>query len=305
MIQSVLRSIWGISEKDVYAVGHGDAENPIMHYDGQNWTEIDKTKNGIRLSYEAECVYGFAWNDIWIAGWVQAAYGSVFFPDEVGSVLHFNGSNWIQSDLPFKTMSFEYIWGKNSNDLWACGTYGIVAHYGNSKWEIDTIQITEGTTSNFIIRNIVEYNDEVYAIGFKNPRNYFFRKDGNTWIQMDSFVDGENAKWGNSQLFITTDNKLWSYGDGGIWELQNNSWTKIVSTELSVSGITEYTKGKFIIVDYRGKVYTYTDGVLELLKDFGANPYLYNVWANNKECFILANKFGSGISASTLVYHGR
>lgn len=305
MIQSILGSIWGSSEKDVYAVGHGDAGNPIMHYDGQSWTDMDKTKNGIKLSYRAEWVYGFGGNDVWITGWAQAEYGSIYFPDNVGSIIHFNGSSWTQYDLPFKTMSFEYIWGKNSSDLWACGSNGIVAHYINSKWGLDTIQIVEGSTGNFWIRGIVDYNNVTYAIGFKNPRNYFFRKDGNTWVQIDSFVDVENAKWGDRQLFVTQGNKLWTYGNGGIWEMENNSWSKIINTEESVSGISEYVKNKFIIIDYYGKVYTYSDGILELLKDFGANPYLAGIWANNKECFILANKIGSGISASSLVYHGK
>ena len=302
MLQSILGSIWGSSEKDVYIVGHGDAGNPIVHYDGQNWKDLDKVSIGLRYSFDPLWIHGFGNNDVWVAGSSSRIINELNY--RYATVYNFNGGNWVLNEIPIE-IELSYLWGKNPNDIWACGSNGVVAHYNGSEWKVDTIKIVEGTTGNFWIRSIIEYNNIMYATGFKNPRNYLFQKVNNVWAQNDSFVDGELSKWGDSRFFITSDNKLWSYGYGGVWEMQNNSWVKIITTELSTSGISEYAKGKFIITDFNGKVYLYSNGVLELLKDFGQNPHLYNIWANNKECFILANKLGSGINSKTLIYHGK
>jgi hypothetical protein len=306
MVQCILGSIWGSSEKDVYAVGHGDAENPIMHYDGQSWKELDKLSLGMRYSFNPTWIYGFASNDIFLAG-SSAAIDNYGVTRSYATIYHYTGHEWEINEIHAE-IELSSLWGKNATDIWACGPHGLVVNYDGIKWNIDTIKISAGYSTSFFLYSVIRFNGKVYALGYKNENHtdYFFEKTENGWITKDSYIIGSiEDKWGDDFFFLTSDNRLFSYGHDGVWEYDGNIWTKIITTDYLITGITEYAKGKFIVVDYNGKVYTYIDGVQELLKDFGGNPYLYNIWANNKECFILANKFGGGLYASSLIYHGK
>ncbi|MGD8778096.1 MAG: hypothetical protein PVH88_03955 [Ignavibacteria bacterium] len=308
VVQSLISSVWGSSENDVYITGHADTGNRIFHYNGSSWEVIDEEANGIESSYDGEWIYGFAGNDIWVAGIKKASFDSPLYPNHVPAMLHYTGSKWEMHELSVEGQ-FTYTWGNSSNDIWACGDRGLVGYYDGSSWDIDTIQIAAGSDENFFIRSIIEYNHIAYAIGYKTPYLYFCKKSGSKWEIADSVETtylGGNYPFGEGVLYVTSEKKLWSYGTGGVWEYTgDNSWTKIITTERTTSSLIEYTKGKFIIADYLGKVYYYSSGGLEEIADFGEEGRVYELWANSKECFVVVNQSGGGIYSSTLVFHGK
>lgn len=301
IIQSLLSSIWGSSEKDVYATGHTDSGDKIMHYDGISWKEINIRKYGI-IETEIEAVTGLSANDVWVSGQTQIFTGEK--PNLWGSAFHFNGTKWELFNIQAETF-FIGIWGCSPNNIWLSGDRGVVAHYDGINLTADTIKIAAGSDASFYVYKIVEHNNIIHSVSFKYPYYYWHKKINDNWIVVDSFYADSQKKWGNSNLYITLDNKLYSYGDYGVWELNGDSWDKIITTQSTVTGITEYTRGKFIIADFFGKVYDSSYSNSTLIKDFGSGFELVAAWANNKECFIVANIAGGGIASKTVVLHGK
>jgi hypothetical protein len=73
-------SIWGSSPEDMWGVGPGGALNiTIWHFDGKKWTTDYKSR-----SISPYCIYGFAKNDIWMAGMN-------------GKIWHYDGNSWSET----------------------------------------------------------------------------------------------------------------------------------------------------------------------------------------------------------------
>ena len=123
-------SIWGSGPKDIWGVGPGGALNTtIWHYDGKQW----KT-DGISRNISPECIFGFAKNDVWIAG-------------QNGKIWHYDGYNWTQNYQHtingFTGLTFYDLYGSSNHDFYAVGTVwfdnetrrGIILHYDGSNWK--------------------------------------------------------------------------------------------------------------------------------------------------------------------------
>ncbi len=124
-----IMEIWGSSPEDIWGVGPGGALNTtIWHYDGKQW----KT-DGIGRNISPESVYGFAKNDVWIAG-------------ANGKIWHYDGNNWTQNHQHtingFIDLTFVDLYGTSNHDLYAVGTVwfdnetrrGIILHYDGNNW---------------------------------------------------------------------------------------------------------------------------------------------------------------------------
>jgi hypothetical protein len=307
LVQSLLSSIWGSSEKDVYVTGHADVGNPIFHFNGNSWEEIDESSNWIKPSFDPYYVLGFAANDVWFVGTSQLRLNNKSF--RAATFYYYNGDRWKLFELPIENELY-HLWGKSSKDLWACGPNGVVVHFDGTNFTTDTIKIFDQYQENLMIRGVVKYQNNIFALGYKNEfhTNYFFKKENNDWIISDSYVIGSSIdKGGDYGFYLSNENRLFSYGYGGIWEFVNNFWLKIVEagSSYTVNDMVEYEKDNFLIIKPYAKLFHYTNGKEELIKDFGNNIRFYSIWANKKECFIVANKGGSGIFSKTIIYHGK
>ena len=104
-----IQSIWGSSPEDVWACGPGGLTNieRLWHFDGNDWQPYPH-----ELSISPECIYGFAQKEVWMGG-------------NDGKIFHFNGSTWNQRFILVKPDTIgnwvNYIWGDNSNDIYAIG----------------------------------------------------------------------------------------------------------------------------------------------------------------------------------------
>lgn len=300
--QSLLSSLWGSSAKDVYLVGHTDAGGKIMHYDGISWKEIDFYKMGLMGGKELEMVYGFSADDVWICGQSQVAVGQSF--EEYASFYHFDGSKWVKHFIPAK-LSFLSISGDNSKNLWLCGEKGIISYYNGATTKVDTLKIGLGNDNHFVY-NTATSNGERLALSYKVPYQYLHKEINNHWVAVDSFSLWDGVpKFGTGNLFRSLNGRLFSYGNYGVWEYVNGFWIKRISTDTGVTGMVEYKEGNFIVVDFRGKVYKYDGFNSTLIKDFGNDSQIYDVWANNEECFIVGYKSGTDIKTKSFVYHGK
>ena len=149
---SVLNDVAIIDENNVWAVGEiyadttGQAYNAV-HWNGSSWellklqfyTFCGQTSTG---SYPAKAIFAFDNGEIWISS----------SGDKIALL-----ENGIQIDkfcLPSNvSMSINKIWGSSSDDLYAVGNGGNIAHYKNGSWS----RIESGTTTN--INDVWGIND--------------------------------------------------------------------------------------------------------------------------------------------------
>lgn len=129
---NVIKSIWGSSVNDVWAVGPGGITtyDGIWHFNGVNWQPYPQA-----LLIAPECIYGFAQNDVWMGG-------------NDGKLFHFNGSTWNQQFSITRQDTIgnwiNDIWGENSNDIYAVGyavvnqetfTRSFILHFNGTGWK--------------------------------------------------------------------------------------------------------------------------------------------------------------------------
>ena len=147
---NVLESIWGFSPSDIWVIGKGgDLAKTIYHFNGSAW----KT-DGISRNVNPRTIWGFSANDIWIGGantfwhydgnyWKEHTYFTIpgytycgiedvwgDNPNNIyavgyaennegfsGLVMHYDGTNWTQSNFPMlERYNFDRIRkGENTN----------------------------------------------------------------------------------------------------------------------------------------------------------------------------------------------
>jgi hypothetical protein len=116
-----IRSVWGNSTSDVFAVGYGST---ILHYDGSTWTP---TVSDATASLDG--VWGSTGSDVFAVG-----YG--------GTILHYDGSSWTQ--MASGTGSWlQGVWGSSASDVFALGYGNTVLHYDGSSWKRSAIDLRE------------------------------------------------------------------------------------------------------------------------------------------------------------------
>jgi hypothetical protein len=125
-----LRSVWGSSATDVYAVGGtlrgvdptsaGTAS--IVHFDGTS-------------SQVVESRPGDAFHAVWGTG-----PSDVFVTSYRGQILHFDGSTWAEQRAPAAVFApLKTIWGSAPDDVYAAGqglgsVGSMILHYDGSTW---------------------------------------------------------------------------------------------------------------------------------------------------------------------------
>ena len=219
-----LMKMWGSSPTNVWAVGSGSSlDQTIWHFDGTEW----KTDNILR-AISPWCIYGFAEDNIWIAG-------------SDGEIWHYDGIDWSESLSYNKELKYHYyniyfmdIWGENPNDIYAVGLadssnvgladvrFGIMMHYDGTKWSRVDMEFTEGifmgirkgskTSHKYFIYNLIQ---------FKNPDSAkYFEFDRENLNEIQSSQD----RW--HSLTIIDDEVVFTI-DNGIYTFENNSFNLI------------------------------------------------------------------------------
>ncbi|MHB8809876.1 MAG: BACON domain-containing protein [Desulfobulbaceae bacterium] len=111
----VLRSIWGSSAADFFAVGESGT---VLHSDGTTWTTMtsDTTQ--------------------WLnAIWGDPQTGEVFAVGENGTIIHYDGTTW-NAMTSGVSVSLHGIYGTAADNLYAVGDSGVVLHYDGATWSV-------------------------------------------------------------------------------------------------------------------------------------------------------------------------
>jgi len=130
-----LKSVWGTSSGDVYAVGGDQAWSScyyswpltdggsLLHFDGATWEQVDTgTYNSLNS------VWGTSASDVYALGnWVSMGWdcsGRNLFP--AGLLLHYDGQAWNPVSSGGSYWGMNSLWGSPSLDLFAVGWGGTI-----------------------------------------------------------------------------------------------------------------------------------------------------------------------------------
>jgi hypothetical protein len=174
-----LLNVGGSSPTDIYAVGGSPEAGVAMHYDGDRWSEVDLGVSVPLLTWihatsptEAMAV-GFAgtavrWDgsswtvlptptdeDLWgVWGgspdnlWAVGGRGR-----EAGqaTLLHFNGTDWSEVELPelqrANVNAFFKVWGTSAGNVYVVGQRGAVLHYDGTDWTEELVGASDDLIS--------------------------------------------------------------------------------------------------------------------------------------------------------------
>jgi hypothetical protein len=140
-----------INENDIWAVGeiniadtsiNGYTTYNAVHWDGTKW-ELKRIlyKGGI---WVIKTIFAFSSNDIWFSGYVRYLNGQ-FIELTIPDIL----IGW----------SINKLWGSSSEDLYAVGNNGNIAHWDGRKWT----KIESGTTVD--LKSVSGNNNDLFISG--------------------------------------------------------------------------------------------------------------------------------------------
>lgn len=250
--ETTFAATWAASPSDVWAVG---LSGVALHFDGLHWTQMH---TGVRT---LRAVYGFASNDVWLAGtftalhWdgaqlkpyllpVRGEINDVFgvTPNDVWAVgssrqaAHWDGNNWSVVDTGYPGW-LEAVWGSSKNDVWAAGGHshdgaeGVIAHWDGANWRTTPLPCHCGITA----LSGTAQND-VWAVGSWGVTLHY---DGQQWARVPS-----PAKRGLMGLWAQAPNDAWAVGeegmvlhyDGAAWHAAKPDWKWLRGVTATRSG---------------------------------------------------------------------
>ena len=193
-LDGTLLSVWGPSERDVWAVG-GALGNGfdalVLRFDGTTWRRLAPGKTETFW-----WVHGTSGSDVWLVGekgrithWDGAAFTEVpsgtdatlygvwaAAPDDAWAVggtpdqpdatndvvLHWDGTAWKPEALPEpKKVALFKVWGASADNLYVVGEAGVVWHRTASVWKREAEGIATGRLTTVAGCG----PNEVYAVG--------------------------------------------------------------------------------------------------------------------------------------------
>ena len=228
--QSYLRDVSIISPDDIWAVGEintndtgiPDSNGVIIraynaiHWNGTKW-ELYRLKtaryDGPLGEDQINCLYCFSTDDIWM------------FSD-VGSYLHWDGSNWRTEFLWERQGGVYTIWGFSSDDLYFAGTNGSLTHYDGTSFTLLPTNTDLRIEDIYGTINASTHEKEILYIvstPIPPPGRGIFRLEGTQ-------SEPENAdSLPNLLSTIWFDNKIKYYvGGDGLWSVNKlgQSWRR-------------------------------------------------------------------------------
>jgi hypothetical protein len=225
-VTSTLRSVWGSSGDNVFAVGDS---GKVIRYDGSTWTEIQNLASA---------------SDI-LRGVYVHSETSVFVVGSGGKIFRYNGTQWetMNSNV---TDNLRDVWGSSETNIFAVGDWGTIVRYDGTGW-------TKTIASEEYLWGVWgSSGDNVFAVG---NAGVIFRYNGSGWSEIVSSASKPlKAIWGSSgsNIFAVGDSGTLVHNDGSKWTAMN------VSTDFgNLSGISGISENDVYAVSSSGKIIHY------------------------------------------------
>jgi hypothetical protein len=200
-------SVWGSSPNDVYAVGDGG----VFHWDGgARWT------NQVPTGHDFRAVRGADARHVWAAG----------APDirsDVGSLLFSTGDgNW--SSIAIATIPFmTNLWVQSSDDVFAVGASGTVAHLTGGAWRVESIGMAKAVLTAAWSSSATD----VYVVGYDAAGGIVAHSAGDgSWATTRVGASYLEAVWGTSSSDVFAAGSYGSPANGcALLHFDGSSWT--------------------------------------------------------------------------------
>ena len=299
IFSNYIHSIWGSSPTDVWGVGPGGAlTTTIWHYDGKGWTTDNVGRN-----ISPYCVYGFAQNDVWIAG-------------QNGKIWHYDGNSWTQNYQHtingFIGIDIYDLYGTKRNDLYAVGTVwfdnetrrGIILHYDGIKWGQKYLADFNSYFAKVRVSNdgkCIVHCIKQDVVNNTRDTTVFYEFNGNG---LKEIYTDENEPRQQGWIGIVSGDIVFSLGNG-IYKYVNGSLEPLINYNIQTlpgtypGAVFGRNKKDIFIIVWEGITHYNGTDIQMLLNEIGGadGAVLFN-----KEVFFLNTTLMNGIS---LIYHGK
>ncbi len=289
-----MNRIWGSNPNDIWAIGLGDADKTIYHYDGNKWTT-----DGVSRDIDPTALWGFATDDIWIGGF--------------GPLYHYDGANWNRdfeyNNDDFTLWGIQDIWGDSPDNVWAIGfadssdvRIGIIFHYDGNYWSRVNIGFTRTTmmrirrgkkTSNnyfvwgLITSNLYSDTTKLYEFNGKKLKEIFSGLDIRTNYNYIQEIDDE--------VIFTKGYDLVKY-------VGNNIFRNIIHINNPKFGVQIFGRTiKDIFIRMKDGIAHFNGNDVGYLIKFGENNNIRDGLIFENKVFFLANNFSTG---ETIIFKG-
>lgn len=291
-------SIGGSSDSAVFATA-SDAWNgrgSLWLFNGKIWDRVKLFNHEgggvINQALDLNSILSFSSNDIY-------TFGNHFYshpsppPNFLDSAmaLHFDGTQWKELTVPRGTRMYEAA-AYSSHDFYVGGADGLLFHYLNGDWSVDTIRTSYFPhLSSFSTHPVSCSSDGVYLTTFQYNEN-----DGNIYHQfvlyshgavtvLDSTTSADHA-WGGRSYWRSPSGALYSVGAYGIYHFQGSGWSLIHATE-RLNSITGTSDNRIFALASSGNVYYYNGKEWRVVA-FIDMPYpvLGRMWCTETSVFI-------------------
>ena len=307
--QTLMTSMWASSSNDVWIVGHNDIGiGEIFHFNGSSWKEVDPMNDVPRSTKSIKKVMGLTPNNIWMVG-DRRAY------TRKDLIINWDGTKWKEHNLNLQVRPISLFVNK-SNDIWVGCDSAVVLHYDGIKWERDIPKLNIPSGSEYFINGLIVkenttyLNVAVYDIKGHRYIFYFVKGTMKNWTLVDSMYQENPSsiiKWGNRGLSLGKEGNIYSFGDFGVWEYINSSWSHIIPINYTMLNVYELNENYKIAVGVYGMVWFY-DGVSwkQINKFYSPDGDLYvsDVWTDGQEIIILSST-SNQFPQKTIVWRGK
>ncbi len=195
---SNLRSVWGSSTNDAWAVGDAGA---LIHYDGVQWKAVVSPTTSTLWS-----ISGSSASDVWAVG------------DGV-TVLHYDGQNW--SLVPVSgasaiSGSLFSVWSNGPDDVWMVGTNGLVVRKSGSSLSAMPQSATTST-----LFGVWATSSKMFAVG---PGGTLLTYNGSFSSMV---IPGASSQILLSITGISADELFVSTAASVVFHFSSNTWNQV------------------------------------------------------------------------------
>lgn len=302
-LDGTLLSVWGTSERDVWAVG-GALGNGfdalVLRFDGTTWRRLAPGKTETFW-----WVHGTSASDVWLVG-------------EKGRITHWDGTTF--TEVPSSTDATLYgVWAAAPDDVWAVGgtpdrpdaTNDVVLHWDGAAWKPEALPEAKNVA---LFKVWGSSANDVYVVG---EAGVVWHRTGGTWKrEAEGIATGRLttvAGCGPNEVYAVGGRDL-LVSNGTEWKRAEIDPLKLVN---DLNGVS-CSGGRVVVVGGGSLKLRLVNGTWE--SDFGSEPYtdLHGAWADPSGAFWGAGgqfvatakpgakrrgvvaRFGAGVVPSTL-----
>jgi hypothetical protein len=223
---TTLLGVTAITPAEAWAVGGlGEPEIPtavaIQRWDGDRWLAVAGPSPGTTLN-ELRAVDASEPNDVWAVGRTSTGVG------EQPLVLHYDGTEWSDVELPFEIDGvLNGVAAISPADVWAVGSVGdpaasleraLVLHWDGTAWtDVEIRRAIGGGKAALVDVEGVSPTD-LWAVGYHHFQPLILRFDGEAWSRSPTEIRGTLHA-----IEATATSEVWAVGtpsqrfDGETW----------------------------------------------------------------------------------------